>query len=96
MATYFFHRHKNVHAGSGYDRSVINWTPESGSASHDYGSADPDPKEIIKDPLHWFKTTKAHPQAKMCPEQLFVTFSKRQHWRAFCITKVSIFKEGKN
>jgi hypothetical protein len=37
LATYFFPRHKKVRAGSRSDRSVMNWPPESGSASHDYG-----------------------------------------------------------
>ncbi len=31
---------------------AINWTP--GSVVQDYGSADPDPKEIFTDPQYWF------------------------------------------
>jgi hypothetical protein len=83
LATYFFPRHKNVHAGCGSDRSVINWTPESRSASHDCGSADLDPKEIITDPQQLFKTTKAHPQAKTCPKTVICYFLKTQQWCAF-------------
>ncbi len=34
------------------DGSVINRPPGSGSVSQDYGSADPDLKEIFTDPQH--------------------------------------------
>ncbi len=30
--------------------SVVNWPPGSGSVRQDYGSANPDPKEIFMDP----------------------------------------------
>jgi hypothetical protein len=32
----------------------IYWPPGYGSVSQDYGSTDPDPKEISTDPQHWF------------------------------------------
>ncbi len=46
---------------SGYDSepdpvgSVTNWPPGTGSGSviQNYGSVDPVPEEIVKDPQHW-------------------------------------------
>jgi hypothetical protein len=37
--------------------SVITsiWPSGSGSAIQDYGSADPNPKEIFMDPQHWIQ-----------------------------------------
>jgi|LakMenEpi03Aug12_release.lakeMendotaPanAssembly.Ray.scaffolds.fasta_scaffold466898_1 hypothetical protein len=32
------------------DGSVINWPPGSEYVIKDYGSADPDPKEVLTDP----------------------------------------------
>ncbi len=31
----------------------LNWSPGSGSIIQDYAPADPDPKEIFKDPQLW-------------------------------------------
>jgi hypothetical protein len=33
--------------------SANNWFPGSGSLIQDYGSADPDPKDLFTDPQHW-------------------------------------------
>jgi hypothetical protein len=41
--------HKNVQVGAG---SVTNRPSGSGSVFPDYGSKDPDPKEIITGPQH--------------------------------------------
>jgi hypothetical protein len=44
---FFFFGHKNVQIGS-----IIKWPLGSGSIIENYGSSDPDPKEILKDPPH--------------------------------------------
>jgi hypothetical protein len=44
---FFFFGHKNVQIGS-----IIKRPLGSGSIIENYGSADPDPKEILKDPPH--------------------------------------------
>jgi hypothetical protein len=48
---FFFQWPQNVQVGYG---SINNWPPasESGSVLQDYGSADPDPKEIVTDLQH--------------------------------------------
>ena len=48
----FFFVRKNVNFGSDQYRYGNNWPPisRSGSAIKNYGSADPDPKEIFTDP----------------------------------------------
>jgi hypothetical protein len=46
----FLNGYKNVHPGP--DRSLNNLPPGSGSVPQDYGSADPDPKEIFTDQQH--------------------------------------------
>ncbi len=52
---------KNDQGGSG---SVINWHHGSGSVIQDYGSKDPDPKEITAAPQHWSLST--HPGNRCC------------------------------
>jgi hypothetical protein len=47
----FINGHKNVRVGSG---SGINYPTGPGSVIQDYGSKDPDPKEILTDPQHCF------------------------------------------
>jgi hypothetical protein len=49
----FINGHKNVQVGSG---SEINWSPGSGSAFQDYGSKDPDSKEIFTYPQNLAET----------------------------------------
>jgi hypothetical protein len=45
---------KNVQVGSGSGRYYIYLLLRSGSATQDYGYADPDPKELSTDPQHGF------------------------------------------
>jgi hypothetical protein len=48
-----FHWAQNVQvrSKSGQIRNI--WPPGSGSLSQDFGSADPNPKEIFTDAQHW-------------------------------------------
>ncbi len=53
---FYFNGHKNAQAGSGPCRIRNNCPPGYRSIIQDYGSADPDPKDIFTDPQHWVKS----------------------------------------